>query len=143
MMATLRSQAQRGHDFSREQLDGAHYLFMLQAAEAEHTYQAIRAGGFDHLTRFFNNVLRTADQRGTPSIEPLEAQAAGKISETLGKLRQIVRRDGIAAPDVVGGQLPEAGDLWRGFLPGLLVSSGDIDIPHHDCIAAARQVAVF
>src|SRR5919106_2698606 len=129
MMATLRSQAQRGHDFSREQLDGAHYLFMLQAAEAEHTYQAIRAGGFDHLTRFFNNGLRTADQRGTPFIEPLEAQAAGKISETLGKLRQIVRRDEIAAPDVVGGQLPEAGDLWRGVFSSPPLRIGGQHIP--------------
>src|SRR5437867_11205322 len=116
---------------------------MLQAAEAEHADEAIRPGGLDHLTRFLGDGLRTADQRCAPFIEPLDIQATGKVSKALGELRQIVERHGIAAPEVIGRELPETRKLRAGLLPGLVIAIGDIDVAHHDRIAGTGQILML
>src|SRR2546422_6041449 len=113
---------------------------MAQTAEAEQTSQAVRSCRFDHSPRLLEDRFRTADERGAPFIKPLQGKASREIGEALSEPREIVRRDRLAAPVIVGGQLPEAGDLRAGLRPRLLVTIGDIDLSDHDRITTAGRI---
>src|SRR5687767_6707307 len=109
---------------------------MAQAAEAEHADQAIRSRRFNHRARFFDDGLGTTDERCTPFIQSLYGKASRKIGEALGEPGKIVGCDGLAAPDIIGGELPEAGNLRDGLRPRLIVAISDVNIPHHYRISA-------
>src|SRR5262249_29165491 len=97
------SNSQSWHHFGREQLDGVHHLAVAQAAEAEHAHQAVRSCCFDHQARFFDHRFGATNKRRSPFIHSLWCEASRKIGEALRELWEVVRLDGIASPDVVGG----------------------------------------
>src|SRR5262245_30308569 len=109
---------------------------MAQTAKTKHTYEAVRAGAFNHRARLLHYRLRASDKTCPPFFDPFERQAAGKIREALCKPREIVGCNRLLAPDVVGGQLPEARDLGPGFGPRPRVRVGHIDLAYHDRVAA-------
>lgn len=129
------------HDACREQLDRAGHLGMTHATETEQANQAVRSCRFDHPPRLPCDRFGAADERGPPFLDPLQGKTSREIGESLGEPGEIVRRDRLAAPDVVGGQLPEPRDLRGGLHPRLLVAIGDIDLPDHDRVSAAGRVS--
>src|ERR1700732_4243891 len=96
-------------------------LVMAEASETEHADEAVRARRFDHRTSFLDYCFGAADERGSPFVEPLHGQTSREIREAFGEFWQIVGGNRIAAPNIVRSELPEAGDLRRGFSQCLLV----------------------
>jgi hypothetical protein len=114
---------------------------VAEAAEAEEADEAVRVGPLDDRPCLAEHGLRAADERDAPLVRLVEAQTPAEVREAGGEAGQVVRRDGLVPPDVVGRELPEAHDLRPGLGHGLLVAVGHVDLANHDHVAPTRWVA--